>query len=99
MPEPTPGAKRFGSLPVPSHFSVAEARLGEFLKLHRETRAMKRDAVTAKVPFETVADLYVARLEQRGRIKAQMLVYWKEMLAALRKSWAELGETELRNLQ
>ncbi len=81
-----------------SHFSVAEAKLGEFLKLHRETRAVKRDDVSAKMPFKAAADLHIARLEERGQIKPRTLVYWKEVLAALRKSWPELDETELRKI-
>jgi integrase len=81
-----------------SHFSVAEAKLAEFLKQHRETRAITRDETSAKMTFKAAAKLHVARLEEKGKIKPRTMVYWKEVLAALRKSWPELDETELRKI-
>jgi len=81
-----------------SHFSVAEAKLAEFLKQHRETRAIKRDDTSAKMTFKAAAKLHMARLEEKGKIKPRTLVYWKEVLAALRKSWREIDETELRKI-
>ena len=47
------------------HFSVAEARLAEFLKGHRETRRVQADASSAKLTFGTAAELYVQRLAEK----------------------------------
>ena len=81
-----------------SHFSVAEAKLADFLKQHRETRSVKRDDTSAKMPFSAAAALHMARLEEKGKIKPRTMLYWKEVLAALRKSWPELDGTELRKI-
>jgi integrase len=81
-----------------SHFSVAESKLAEFLKQHRETRALRQDDTSAKMSFKAAAALHMARLEEKGKIKPRTLVYWKEVLAALRKSWPGLDQTELRKV-
>jgi len=81
-----------------SHFSVAEAKLAEFLKQHRETRALKRNDTSAKMLFSAVAALHMARLEEKGKIKPRTLDYWREVLAALRRSWPEIDDTELRKI-
>jgi len=65
-----------------SHFSVAEAKLADFLKLHRENRPMKRDDVSAKMPFSEAAELHIRRLGGKGKIKPRTVAYWKEGLAA-----------------
>jgi integrase len=80
------------------HFSVAEARLAEFLKGHRETRRVQADASSAKLTFGTAADLYVQRLADNVKIKRRTRDYYAEVLAALKKSWPALSEMEVRKL-
>ena len=40
------------------HFSVAESRLAEFLKGHRETRNAQAQASSAKLTFGAAAEIY-----------------------------------------
>ena len=51
------------------HFSVAEARLAEFLKGHRETRNAQAQASSAKLTFGTAAEIYRQRLNDNVKIK------------------------------
>src|SRR6476620_3332764 len=81
-----------------SHFSVAEARLAEFLKEHRERRSNGNGEVSAKMTFGEAAAIRLRNLDDNVRIKPSTRDYWREVLAALVKSWAGLNETEVRKV-
>lgn len=81
-----------------THFSVAEARLAEFLKEHRQTRNAQLDASSAKLTFGAAAELYRQRLSDNVAIKRRTREYYGEVLAALKKSWPALAEMEVRKL-
>jgi integrase len=81
-----------------SHFSVAEARLAEFLKEHRERRSNGNGEVSAKMTFGEAAAIHLHNLDDNVRIKPRTRHYWRQRLAALIKSWPGLNETEVRRI-
>jgi integrase len=83
-----------------SHFSVAEAKLAEFLKDHRERRERRKNAneASAKMTFGEAAAIHVQNLDDSLNIKQRTRDYWREVLAALLKSWPNLNNTEIRKI-
>jgi integrase len=81
-----------------SHFSVAEARLAEFLKEHRERRSNGNGEVSAKMTFGEAAAIHLRNLDENLSIKPRTRHYWLQRLAALIKSWPGLNETEIRKI-
>src|SRR5437867_4394204 len=81
-----------------SHFSVAEARLVEFLKEHRERVINGNGEGSAKMTFGEAAVIHLRNLDDNPRIKSSTRKYWRECLTALQKSWPGLNETEIRKI-
>jgi integrase len=81
-----------------SHFSVAEAKLAEFLKDHRLRRKNTNGEASPKMTFGDAAGIHVRNLDDNLRIKSRTRDYWREVLAALLKSWPRLNETEVRKI-
>jgi len=81
-----------------SHFSVAQARLAEFLKEHRQRISNGNGEVSAKMPFGEAAAIHLRNLDDNVRIKPRTRDYWLQRLAALIKSWPGLSETEIRKI-
>jgi integrase len=81
-----------------SHFSVAEAKLAEFLKEHRERRSNGNGEVSAKMTFGEAAAVHLRNLDDNLSIKPRTRDYWRECLAALQKSWPGLSQTEIRKI-
>jgi len=81
-----------------SHFSVAEAKLAEFLKDHRQRRNNGNGEVSAKMTFSEAAAVHLRNLDDNLRIKPRTRDYWRECLAALMKGWPSLSETEVRKI-
>jgi integrase len=81
-----------------SHFSVAEARLAEFLKDHRQRRSNGNGEVSAKMTFGEAAAIHLRNLDDSLNIKPRTRDYWRECLAALIKSWPRLSEIEVRKI-
>jgi hypothetical protein len=82
-----------------SHFSVAQARLAEFLKDHRERYRNSPDAGrSAKMTFGEAAVIHLQNLDDNRDIKESTRHYWRQCLAALVKSWPKLNETEVRRI-
>ncbi len=82
-----------------SHFSVAKAKLAEFLKEHRQRVANHGNGeVSAKMTFGEAADIHLSNLNDNPRIKPGTRHYWQQRLAALLKSWPALNETEVRKI-
>jgi integrase len=80
------------------HFSVAQARLAEFLKEHRQRVSNGNGEVSAKMTFADAAAIHLGNLDGNLSIKPRTRHYWRQRLAALIKSWPGLNETELRNI-
>jgi integrase len=81
-----------------SHFSVAEARLAEFLKEHRQRVTNGNGEASAKMIFGEAAAIHLSNLDDNPRIKPSTRKYWRECLTALQKSWPGLNETEVRKI-
>jgi integrase len=81
-----------------SHYSVARARLAEFLKQHRERASNGNGGVSAKMTFGEAAAIHLRNLDNNLRIKPSTRDYWRRRLLALIKSWPGLNETEVRKI-
>jgi len=81
-----------------SHFSVAQARLAEFLKEHRQRVRNGNGQVSAKMTFGEGAAIHLRNLADNLSLKPRTRDYWLQRLAALIKSWPGLNETEVRNI-
>jgi integrase len=82
-----------------SHFSVAEAKLAEFLKEHRErVRSNGNREVSAKMTFGEAAEIHTRNLGDNLSIKPSTRNYYRECLVGLQKSWPGLNETEIRKI-
>ena len=80
-----------------SHFSVAQARLGQFLKEHREQRSRPQPG-DAKLTFGAALQQHLANLEERPNIKPSTVHYWKQIFCALKRSWTGLESKEIRRI-
>ena len=80
------------------HYSVARARLAEFLKEHRERASNGNGGVSAKMTFGEAAAIHLRNLDNNLRIKPSTRDYWRRRLLALIKSWPGLNETEVRKI-
>src|SRR5436190_19057310 len=81
-----------------SHFSVAQAKLAEFLKEHRQRVSNGNGEVSTKMTFGEAAVIHLRNLDDNLRIKPRTRHYWRQRLAALIKSWPGLNETEVRKI-
>jgi integrase len=81
-----------------SHFSVAQAKLAEFLKEHRQRVSNGNGEVSAKMTFGEAAVIHLRTLNDNLRIKPRTRHYWQQRLAALIKSWPGLNGTEPRKI-
>src|SRR5437867_7322480 len=81
-----------------SQFSVAAAKLAEFLKDHRQRRSNGNGEVSAKMTFGEAAAIHLSNLDDNLNIKPRTRDYWREVLAALVKSWPGLNEAEIRKI-
>jgi integrase len=92
------GGKEFWKSLKTSHFSVAQAKLAEFLRDHRQRVGSTREKVSAKMTFAEAAEIHVQDLGEDTEIKETTRHYWRQCLAALVKSWPGLNETEVRRI-
>jgi integrase len=81
-----------------SHFGVAQARLAEFLKEHRQRVSSASSEGSAKMTFEAAVAIHLSNLDHNPRIKPRTRHYWRQRLASLLKSWPALNETEIRRI-
>jgi integrase len=81
-----------------SHLSVAQAKLAEFLKEHRERVSNGSGEVSAKMTFGEAAAIHMRNLEDNLSIKQRTRDYWRECLVALQKSWPDLSQIEVRKI-
>ncbi|MEO5753425.1 MAG: site-specific integrase [Chthoniobacterales bacterium] len=80
------------------HFSVAKARLAEFLREHREKQAAAANQSSAKMTFGEALAIHLQNLDDNVTIKPNTRHYWRQIFTALLKSWTGLHERELRRL-
>ena len=80
------------------HFSVAKARLAEFLREQRHTQVVASSRSSAKMTFGEALVLHLRNLEDERTIKPATKHYWRQIFVALIKSWPGLQEQEIRRL-
>jgi hypothetical protein len=84
-----------------NQFSVAQAKLGEFLKQHRARRKNVADVTAGKMCFKDALALHLSWLEadlEARRVKPATLHYWRQLFAALLKSWPGLEAQDIRRV-
>src|SRR5262245_38063398 len=84
------------------HFSIAQARLAEFVKDHRRRLGNggngKDSASSPKMTFGEAAMSHLRDLDNNVKIKPRTRAYYRERLRALEKSWPRLSTTEIRKI-
>jgi integrase len=81
-----------------SHYSVAEAKLAEFLKEHRQRVSSNNDEVSAKMNFGDALKVHQQNQADDVRIKPSTRHYWNQIFVALLKSWPGLADLEIRRV-
>jgi len=81
-----------------SHYSVAEAKLAEFLKEHRERVSNNNDDVSAKMTFGEALKAHQQNQADDVTIKPSTRHYWNQIFVALLKSWSGLADLEMRRV-
>src|SRR5438552_16099427 len=79
-----------------SHYSVAKAKVGEFLKEHSERVSNGNGEVSAKMTFGEALKIHQQNQADDVTIKAATRHYWNQIFVALLKSWPGLVDTEIR---
>jgi len=81
-----------------SHYSVAEAKLAEFLKEHRERASNGNGEVSAKMSFDEALKIHQQNQADDVSIKPSTRHYWNQIFVALLKSWPGLADLEIRRI-
>jgi integrase len=81
-----------------THFSVAKARLAEFLREHREKQVAGVSEASAKMTFGEALKIHLQNQTDDVTIKPSTRHYWKQVFVALLKSWPGLADRELRRI-
>lgn len=81
-----------------AHFSVAKARLAEFLKEHREKQAASSGDGSAKMTFAQALAIHQQNQADDVTLKPATRHYWNQVFVALLKSWPGLAEREVRRV-
>src|SRR5205807_1673074 len=81
-----------------SHYSVAEAKLAEFMKEHRERVSNSNGEVSAKMTFGEALEIHQRNQADDVTIKPTTRHYWNQIFVALLKSWPGLAEMEIRRI-
>src|SRR6184192_2518512 len=81
-----------------SHFSVAQAKLAEFLEEHRERVGNGNGEVPAKMTFGEALKIHQDNQADDVTIKPTTRHYWKQIFAALLKTWPALESREIRRI-
>src|SRR4030095_7978561 len=81
-----------------SHYSVAEAKLAEFLKEHRERVGNSNGEVSAKMTFGDALQIHQQNQADDVTIKPTTRHYWNQIFVALLKNWPALADREIRRV-
>jgi integrase len=81
-----------------AHFSVAKARLAEFLREHRETQVHGLSEASAKMTFGEALKIHQQNQADDVTIKPTTRHYWKQIFVALLKTWPGLADREIRRI-
>jgi integrase len=81
-----------------SHYSVAQAKLAEFMKEHRERVSNGNDELSAKMTFGEALKIHQQNQADDVSIKSTTRHYWNQIFVALLKSWPGLADREIRRI-
>jgi len=81
-----------------AHFSVAKARLAQFLREHREKQVAGVSEASAKMTFGEALKIHLQNQADDVTIKPSTRHFWKQVFVALLKSWPGLADRELRRI-
>jgi len=81
-----------------THFSVAKARLTEFLREQREKEAPTVTDASAKMTFGEALQIHQQNQADDATIKPSTRHYWNQVFAALLKDWPDLANREIRRI-
>ena len=81
-----------------SHYSVAEAKLAEFLREHRERVDNGNGEVSAKMTFGEALKIHQQNQADDVTIKPSTRHYWDQIFVALLRSWPGLADREIRRV-
>ena len=81
-----------------SHYSVAQAKLAEFLKEHRERVSNGNGEVSGKMTFGEARKIHQQNQADDLTIKPTTRHYWNHIFVALLKSWRGLADREVRRV-
>ncbi len=81
-----------------SHFSVAQAKLAQFLNEHRERFENGNGHVSAKMTFAKALASHQQNQADNPDIKPSTRHYWNQIFVALLKSWPGLADREIRRI-
>ncbi len=81
-----------------SHYSVAQAKLAEFMKEHRERVSNGNGEVSAKMTFYEAFKIHQQNQADDVTIKPTTRHYWNQIFVALLKSWPGLADREIRRI-
>jgi integrase len=91
------GKEKWQSLKT-THYSVAEAKLAELQKEHRQHRERELSPGNAKLLFGEAAQLRLKQIDEDVSVKGSTRNYAREVLASLLKSWPGLDSSEVRRI-
>jgi integrase len=91
-------ASSFGSPSRQTRLSVARLRLGDFLKEQRQKAAASKAVARGKMAFDDALQTYRQRLAGDHSIKEHSKTFRLERIAALEKSWPDLGKTDVAQI-
>jgi hypothetical protein len=80
------------------HFSVAKARLAEFLREQREKQSATANRSSAKMTFGEALAIHLQTQADDVTIKPTTRHYWKQVFTSLLKSWPRPAEREVRRI-
>src|SRR2546430_4794234 len=80
------------------HYSVAQARLAEFLKDHRRAGGNGKSEVSPKITFAEALQIHQRNQADNVEIKPATLHYWNQIFGKLLKSWPEIRDREIRRI-
>jgi integrase len=81
-----------------SHYSVAQAKLAEFLKEHRERVSDGNGEGSAKMTFGEALKIHQQNQADDVTIKSTTRHYWNQIFVALLKGWPGLVDREIRRI-
>jgi integrase len=81
-----------------STYSVAVLRLNDLLKENRGRREISEATKSGPMTFQQAAELLLARVDADPTLKPATRVYRRRCLDALRRTWPDLPDTDVRRI-